>query len=213
MRDMPGFLLGRDRARPLPDGVNDFGYLFILDHRRLEAFDVPDKITDMDDIGRHSGLELTLTHEHDQGLEVVLGDAGQVGKRLGMLIVLPQGILKPVLAPEVHLGPLCFAFVAEDPALIRLGFQHKDTVPRHDHVVDLRGAVRRRQHDIRDQVVNLGIQQPSGPKVNAGFTQPAFEPGQQKEPEGGAQNGDQPEEQYPGQEGGEDLVYDVGRHG
>ncbi|MNR28679.1 hypothetical protein D3C85_1460140 [compost metagenome] len=78
-----------------------------------------------------------------------------------MLVVLPQRVLKPEAVLVELLRPLGLLLATEDPAAHVLGFQHEHAEARDEHVVDLRGAVRRRQRDVVQAAIGLLVQLPA----------------------------------------------------
>jgi hypothetical protein len=58
-----------------------------------------------------------------------------------------------------------------------LGFDDKDAVARHQHVIDLRGAVACRHDDVVKSSTHLIIQMVPESKLSELFAEPAFEEG------------------------------------
>lgn len=81
--------------------------------------------------------------------------------------ILAERILELKFFPEVRHGSLRGVFVAENPAVVVLGFDDKDAVARHQHVIDLRGAVARRHDHVVKASVHLIIQMVPQSKLGA----------------------------------------------
>lgn len=64
------------------------------------------------------------------------------------------------------LRPLRVAFAAKDPAAQVLRFHHKDAVARQENMIDLSGAVWRRQGEIVQAAIGLLVESPAGDKTN-----------------------------------------------
>lgn len=105
---------------------------------RLDEADVPagDR-----DVGRDFLLQLGAADEHDDGLDRLPRQAEQFGQRLGVLVVLPEGVPEPIGALAELLRPLGIPLGAEDPAAHVLRLNDEHAIARDDHMVDLRGAL------------------------------------------------------------------------
>lgn len=82
-----------------------------------------------------------------------------------MFVVLPQRILESEGVPVELLRPLRLALAAKDPAAQVLRFHHEDAVARQEDMIDLGGAVRRRQRDIVQTAIGLAVEFPRGEKT------------------------------------------------
>ncbi len=94
-----------------------------------------------------------------------------------VLVVLMQWVLKLMVGSENFLSPETLMGAAENPALHILGFYNEHAKLRNQDVVNLRGAVRRGEGDVLDQVIAGFIQKQTSRGVNEKFANLAFEPG------------------------------------
>ena len=135
---------------------DDFGDLGLRkEHLRL-ALDVA-CVSPIHDIGRHRGLELTLSPEHDDRIELALLNPQEIGQGSGVPVVLMQRVLELELLAEEVLSPLRTLLVSVDPAVDILCLDDEYSVTRDDDVVDLGRPVRNGDCDIVDVDVRVGI--------------------------------------------------------
>lgn len=110
-------------------------------------------------------------------MQMLRVDAQGGFQRFEVLVVLPQRILKLESAPVELLRPLRLAFAAKDPAAHVLRFHYEDAVARQEDMIDLGGAVRRRQDDIVQAAIGLPIELQVGKKADQQFAQVPLHPG------------------------------------
>lgn len=124
-------------------------------------------------VSRKRRLKDSASPEHDNGVELLFGEAKKLGKHFDVPIVLPQRVLKPKLPSEQTLRPLRIVLVSEDPALHVLGFDDEDTEAGDDHVVDLRCPVDYLYRDVIDRNICLLIKKKPLTKARTNFPEPS----------------------------------------
>ena len=151
-------------------------HLGLRQHGLAERLDVAHVAAADGDVVGHFGLEYGAAGEGHQRMDGIWRYVEQAFQRFHVLVVLAQRVLElEALAVEL-LGPLGLAFVAEDPTRHVLGLDDEDAVAGDQHVVDLRGAVGRRQRNVVNSPVLLRRQPHPGDQLDEGFAEHALEP-------------------------------------
>jgi len=92
-----------------------------------------------------------------------------------MFVVLPQRVAELPLVAIDDLRPSAVILVAKYPALDVLGFNHEHTEAGDEHMIDLRCAIRRTQHDIMKAVIVFATESQPGLKPQKQFAEQTFE--------------------------------------
>lgn len=133
-------------------------------HTKLQAIERHDlgrvlanvvhKACQVEDTCRYFSLELCVSREdHDRPDGLGRQEVEEILHSPHMTRVLVDRVLKTELAIEKDLRPTGLLRVGKDPAFVVLGLDDKDTEPRNEDVIDLRGAVFHGERDVIQQVI------------------------------------------------------------
>ena len=114
---------------------------------------MPNQIRDEEDIRWYARLELRMATKDDSGVKHTWVKFEQITEDCNMTSVLSYGINETKLCRKKYLRPSLVSFFPEDPAVIFLCLDHKDTVMRNEYVVDLRCGVVVGKRNVVNQVV------------------------------------------------------------
>lgn len=106
-------------------------------------------------IGRHVGLELTITGEDDVTVYLI---GAKLEDRLhgpNMVAVLPNRVMEFVFFLVNDLRPVHLIGLTENPTRVILGLDDKHAIWRDNNMVDLRGASVGRECDVVDHAVTI----------------------------------------------------------
>ena len=143
------------------DAFDDFLHRLITDDMIRVGEYVVGAMSRCGDICRHFCFEGNATDEHDHGMNDIGRQLQQFAKRLRVLVVLPQRILKLILAFENLLRPHRLAFSAKYPACHVLFFDNKNPMRTDDDMVDLRCPILCGKRDIMEnRICTLGETKP-----------------------------------------------------
>ena len=140
--------------------LNEQADLVLGKHRHAMGLDERRESTDSThDVIRHRRFEGAGADEDDDIMDMLGRKIEKAPHRFDMHGVLEQRVLESVLGPINHLGPLRMVRLAEYPPTDVLGFDHENSVRRHDQMIDLGRIVSDRQSNILDETIDFSVKE------------------------------------------------------
>lgn len=157
----------------LQSGCNFLNFL-VGEHYVCVALNVSG-VASAHDVGREGCLELALAPEHYDRHELAVINTQKFRQCFGVAIVLAKWVLEFVFLPENALCPLRILLVAENPAIHVFRFDYEYSVSRHNDMVNLRCSIARRDSDVVDVNVDIGIEEYLLGKSSLNFAYPPLD--------------------------------------
>ena len=126
-------------------------------------------------VGRHARLKFTVADKHDHGMKKAVIQLKELGKALGMPIILTKRVLKLGFVSVNGLRPIVMIGVSKNPSLHILGFDDENAVRRNNHMIDLGGSIRGSDnHVMKTAIGNVTQPQPESRRDDL-LAQPSFD--------------------------------------
>src|ERR1700677_3819827 len=127
------------------------------------------------DVGRNARLKFTVADKHNYGMKEAEVQFKELGKTLGMPVILPKWVLKMGFVSVNGLRPVVMIGISKNPSLHIFGFDDKNAVRRNNHMIDLGGSIGRSDnHVVKTAIDSLTQPQPQS-RCDDLLAQPSFD--------------------------------------